>query len=228
MTVAIHQPNFLPWLGYFYKLSICDCFVFLDDAQFSKNSFINRNKIKTPRGADWLTLPVQSSGKFGQNINEVRINNFADTNKKILTTIKMNYSKAEYFKQYFPELEEIFNNSSENLSELNINLILWIYKILQINKQFYYSSKILDVQGSATEKLISICEKLECNTYLSGFGGLKYQEEELFSAANIELKIYNFNHPQYSQLWGEFLPNLSILDLILNCGEEGRDLLGAG
>lgn len=225
MIISIHQPNFLPWLGFFYKLEISDFFVFLDDVQFTKNSFINRNKIKTPQGNNWLTLPVQSSGKFGQNINEVKISNYVSVSKKIISTLKMNYAKAKYFDIYFREFEFIIQNSDGNLSKLNIDLILWISKLLKITTEVTFSSQLNSVQGESTERLISICKKLNFNTYFSGFGGSKYQDEELFLQNNISLKKTDFKHPVYPQLWGEFLPNMSVIDLIFNCGPNSREIL---
>lgn len=226
MILSIHQPNFIPWLGFFYKLKLSDSFVFLDDAQFSKNSFINRNKIRTPQGENWITLPVQSSGKFGQNINEVEITNYNVTKRKILSSIKMNYSKARYFSDYFGEFEDIFNKNEGNLSNLNIDLILLINKILNINTKVVLSSHLDNIQTNSTERLISICKKMNCSIYFSGFGGSKYQDENLFAENNIELKKTDFIHPLYPQLWGDFIPNLSVIDLIFNCGVESKNFLG--
>jgi hypothetical protein len=225
MIAAIHQPNFLPWVGFFYKFYLADYFVFLDDAQYSKNSFINRNRIKTPQGTSWLTLPIQSAGKFGQSINEVKIFDYQNSTKKVLSTIKMNYAKTKYFKEYYPQLEEIVNESRENLISLNINLISWINNILNIKKKYFLSSNLTGIQGDATERLIQICKKLDCSIYLSGYGGSKYQDETLFANSGIELMLYNFIHPSYSQLWGDFIPNLSVIDLIFNCGSESKSIL---
>jgi len=225
MRAAIHQPNFLPWIGYFYKFYLADVFVFLDDAQFSKNSFINRNKIKTPQGEQWITLPIKSANKFEQKINEVKIDNRQKSVKKILSTVKMNYSKTKYFSEYFPEFEVILNNSNDNLVSLNIDLINWINKILDIHKKIVLSSECDDISGSATEKLIKICKKLNATTYFAGFGSSKYHDEDLFSASGIELRFYDFNHPIYPQIWGDFIPNLSIIDLLFNCGSESKVIL---
>lgn len=225
MIAAIHQPNFLPWIGYFYKMSKADVFIILDDVQFSKNSYINRNKIKTPNGAIWLTLPVITSGKFGQKINEVEIKEFNKSRRKILDTIKMNYSRAEYFKNYFPELEEIFSQDYNSLSDLNINLILWIAQKLQITPVIKFSSSLPLLEAEGTLRLINICKEIGADTYLSGFGGNNYQEEKLFNDNNIYLKTYDFKHPVYKQLWGNFEYNLSTIDLILNCGENSRNII---
>ncbi|MBT3362554.1 MAG: WbqC family protein [Chloroflexi bacterium] len=225
MKIAIHQPNFLPWIGYFYKIAHSDAFVLLDNVQYTKNSFINRNKIKTPHGEAWLTVPVKKSGKFGQAIHEVEINNAVKWKNKHLKTIEMNYKKANFFNYLFSNLEEIYlNTETNNLCQLNIRLIQFISSIFKLQTRLYRSSEIA-AQGDNTLLLIDICKKLGADTYMSGFGGIKYQDEELFKEAGIKLEYYDFTHPTYLQLWGEFSPNLSAIDLIFNCGSESSSVM---
>ncbi len=225
MTIAIHQPNFLPWLGYFYKIANADLFVLLDDVQYTKNSFINRNKIKTPNGSMWLTIPVITSDKFGQKINEVEIKEPIKTANKILNTLKANYSRAEHFKVFFPEFESIINRYYNSLSILNTELILWVCRVLEINTKIISSSKLNVSSNEGTFRLVEICKSIGADTYLSGFGGNKYQDENIFLQNNISLKISEFKHPAYTQLWGNFEFNLSVVDLIFNCGPESRNIL---
>lgn len=225
MIVSIHQPNFLPWLGYFYKLTQCDVFVLLDNVQYTKNSFINRNRIKTPRGADWLTVPVIIKGRFGQLIRDVEINSSVDWRKKHLGTLEANYRKAKYFEPIFQGLETIYSvNDWINLCELNIMLLEWALSILGLKKNLVRASD-LNLEGESTQLLIDIIKELGGDTYLSGFGGANYQEEELFEKAGITLTYYDFKHPVYPQLWNDFIPNLSIIDLLFNCGSESLDVL---
>lgn len=225
MIVSIHQPNFLPWLGFFYKIYRCDIFVFLDNVQFTKNSFQNRCKIKTPQGVAWLTEPVLIKKKFGQFTDEVEFNNRLPWRKSHLKTLEMNYKRAPYFERYFPKLEEIYLVKDwKYLSEFNIELIKLICKELSINKRFESASQI-GVEGKSTSLLIDICRKLNTTSYLSGEGGAKYQEEEEFKKANIKLIYSDFKHSVYPQLWGEFVEGLSILDLLFNCGDKSVDIL---
>ena len=224
MIVAIHQPNFLPWLGYFYKLSASDVFVFLDDAQYSKNSFINRNKIKTAQGEIWLTIPVKFN--FGQAINEVKINDH-DSNwrEKHLKTILMNYKKAQFFDEIFTLLDSVYKKQNwERLIDINIELFKEIIGYLQLENEIICSS-VLQINDQSTERLAKIVKKLNGDIYLSGAGGAKYQEEEIFKRENITLKYSNFTHPTYQQLWHSFVPNLSIIDVLFNCGKQTRNLL---
>ncbi|WP_323720622.1 WbqC family protein [Acetomicrobium sp.] len=225
MIVGIHQPNFLPWLGYFYKIAQCDVFVLLDNVQYTKNSFINRNRIKTPRGADWLTVPVIIKGRFGQLIRDVEVNGTVDWRKKHLRTLEINYRKAKYFEPIFEGLMAIYlANDWENLCELNIRLLNWTLSILGLKKQLVLASS-LHVDGESTQLLIDIIKKLGGHEYISGFGGAHYQEEELFEKAGIMLTYYDFKHPVYPQLWTGFIHNLSIIDLLFNCGSESLGVL---
>jgi len=218
MIVAIHQPNFLPWIGYFYKMYKSDIFVFLDNVQFSKNSYQNRVKIKTSQGAQWLTLPVFH--KFGQLTKDVRINNNEKWKEKHLKTIELNYKKAPYFNQIYNLLVKVYtNNKWELMTDFNIELITAICNFLDIKTKTIRASS-LNTSGSATELLIDIVKKVGGDIYLSGKGGMKYQDENRFKEENITLIYTNFKHPVYPQLWGEFIEGLSIIDLLFNCGEE--------
>jgi len=226
MTAAIHQPNFVPWLGYFYKIAACDLFVILDDVQFSKNGFINRNRVKTPQGELWLTLPVEQSGRFGQKICETLVKGKEQITPKLLRTIKMNYSKSPHLLTWYPQLEEILLNKQLNLAEINLELIRWICGILGVTTPFRRSSELSGITGESTERLVSICKSVGADTYLSGLGGNKYQEADMYAAAGIQLVTSPFAHPVYKQPWGEFMPNLSVLDALFNCGSEARAFLG--
>jgi hypothetical protein len=221
MIIAIHQPNFIPWLGYFYKMAHCDTFVLLDDVQYTKNSFINRNRIKTSQGELWLTMPVTTSGKFGQLINETILTQKELHVKKILSTIKLNYSQAPFFQVYFGEFEQILQTPNNSLSELNIELIRWICKKLEIHTQIVKSSDLhINSELESTERLVAICQKLEAKCYLSGMGAFKYQDDAIFNTNGITLSKNKFVPPVYQQLWKEFIPSLSILDTLFNCGEQ--------
>jgi len=216
--VAIHQPNFLPWLGFFYKMLKSDIFVFLDNVQYSKNSYQNRVKIKTPQGAIWLTVPV--SHKFGQLTSEVEINNEEPWRKKHLKTLELNYKKTSFFKEVFELLQEIYLKKEwELLVDFNIELIFGISKFLGIKTETIRASS-LNVSGKSTDLLISIAKELNASTYLSGKGGAIYQDEEKFKAKGINLVYSDFRHPVYTQAWGEFIEGLSIIDLLFNCGND--------
>ena len=223
MIVSIHQPNFLPWMGFFYKIVQCDVFVLLDSVQFTKNSFINRNKIKTSQGVQWLTVPV--SVEFGQMIEEVRINNEFDWRKKHLKTLQMNYARSEFFEEVFNALQEVyFSENFSYLSNLNVRLIEYVMSYLDIEAEVLKASE-MDIGGKAEELLINIVKKVGGDVYLSGAGGSKYQNEAEFKDKGIELRYSVFEHPIYKQLWGDFVTNLSVLDILFNCGKYSRKII---
>ncbi|MFB0564869.1 MAG: WbqC family protein [Candidatus Aminicenantaceae bacterium] len=223
--VAIHQPNYLPWAGYFYKILKCDTFVFLDNVQYEKSSFINRNRIKTSQGAAWLTVDVITKNRFGQFINEVEINNRVSWAKKHWRSISQNYSKAPNFDAYRDFFENTYQRNWEKLVDLNKYLIVAICEIIGIKDTTILDASELDVQGKGTELLINTSKAVNADVYLSGFGGAKYMEEDAFNNAGIKLKYYDFKHPVYTQLFGEFIPNLSIIDLLFNEGEKSIQIL---
>jgi hypothetical protein len=215
-SVAIHQPNYIPWAGYFSKMSQCDAFVFLDDAQFTKNGFINRNRIKTPHDVKWLTVPVHA--KLGKAINETNCANQIWP-KKHLKTLKSAYGRSSYYDEIITWFKEILSEASENIAEVNMRILKEIGTKMRFSCRFYRSSN-LQVPGKGDDRLINIIRKIGGNEYVSGYGGDNYQNTEKFSACGIRLKYYYFEHPIYEQLWGPFIRGLSIIDMLFNCGFE--------
>lgn len=225
MIAAIHQPNYLPWLGYFYKMAGCDIFVHLDNVQYTKNGFINRNRIKTPAGSQWLTVDVLTKGYVEQKIKDVRINNVKAWTGNHWKSLYLNYSKAPYFDTFKRELEPIYRQPWENLSLLNRSMNELLAKLLGIKSIEFIEASGLKVTGKGTELLINICKKIGAGTYLSGSGGAKYMDVELFQAAGIKVVYTDFHHPVYRQQWGEFIPGMSIVDLLFNEGEDSLKIL---
>ena len=222
MKIAIHQPNFLPWLGYFYKMANCDFFILLDNVQYEKNGPTNRVKIKTPQGSIWLTLPVKRN--FPQLINETELVDFSKQKEKIIKTLSLNFQKAKYFNFLLPELQKVLEKDWRYLSQLNIELIKLIKEKLKIKTKLEIASNY-EVFGKGTDLLVNLCKTFNTDTYLSGQGGKNYQEEEKFKSANIKLEYTDFIHPVYPQLWKDFIPGLSAIDLIFNCGPKSIDFL---
>jgi hypothetical protein len=222
---AIHQPNFLPWIGFFYKIKQSDVFIFLDDAQFSKGSFTNRNKIKTPNGEKYITMPMMKKRSHFQMINECEIRDKNQSVEKILNSLRSNYRKSKYFDDYFEPLKDIINSDTSCLSDINISLVEWVLDILEIRTRTERSSNLENIDGVSTDRLVSICKAVDANKYLSGFGGSNYQDESKFLDHDIELLTTDFKHPVYDQLWGDFLPCMSVIDLIFNCGKDSKNLI---
>jgi len=221
--VAIHQPNFIPWLGYFHKIAQSNIFVLLDTVAYSKGSFTNRNRIKTPQGGQWLTLPVTKPSHSNLQIKDVQLSQPAFVLPKMLRTIQMNYSKAPYFDKYFPQFEIILTQPYNNMTTVNISIIEWLVKSFSIQTSLIKSSKLAVSTIEPTQRLIEICKRLDGNIYYSGKGGNNYQQHRKFKEENIEVILTDFKHPVYPQLWGDFVPNLSALDYLFNVGPAAKD-----
>lgn len=223
-VVCIHQPNYLPWIGYFHKIHCSDIFVFLDDVQYPKGQVVNRNKIKTPNGEHYLTVPVFGKGHFGQLISEVTIDNHIAWKKNHWKSILFNYSKAPYFSDHSHFFEELYQKEWELLSELNVYIIRNIAEMLDMDTKFIRSSG-LDIEENSTKRLIDIVKAVGGNTYLSGTYARGYQDESSFKENDIELMYQDFQHPTYNQLFGEFIPKMSIIDLLFNEGKKSKDFI---
>lgn len=214
MIVSIHQPNYFPYYGYFDKIKKSDVFVFFDSVKFTKNSFINRNRIKTIDGVKWLTVPVYNENILNTEIKDVKI--FGDAwKRKHISTIEINYKKTPHFKPIYEMLQDIYSRDWENLTDLNICTVTKVCEYLNLKTKLVRSSQ-LDVSGESTGLIVDVCKKLKADTYYSGSSGKNYLKEEMFTDSGIVLKYQTFIHPTYHQRYGEFVGNLSILDLLLN------------
>jgi len=224
VIVGIHQPNFLPWFGFFYKISLCDVFVILDTVDIelgSAKSITHRTRIKTNTGSNWLSIPlIKSDSKI---IKDVLINNSVDWKSKMLKTVYYQYRKSNHFDFFYTIFEEIINEKTEHLADLNIKAISKISNILSLNVPIIKSSGLNINSTDRNLRLIEICNSQDANIYISGKGGKKYNNEVLFQKNNIKIQYVEFNHPIYEQLWGDFIPNLSIIDLLFNCGKDSKN-----
>ena len=216
--VAIHQPNYLPWLGYFAKIKKCDIFVFLDDVQFSKNSWQNRVNIKSPNGKQFLTQPVNRINGSFTSTNEIIFSNSSWKNKH-LKSIEYNYKKARFFCDFFPIIEYILSNEAEKLAQFNISAVKNICDYLKLDISFINSSE-LKVEGNSSQRLINIIKSFNAFNYIHGIGANSYQDVQLFKDNNINLIPMDYKFREYKQLWGEFIPGLSILDICFNLDKE--------
>ena len=222
-NVMIRQPGYMPNLGFFKKIQSSDIFVFLDDVQFSKDSFDNRNQIKTNFGSEWITVPLNRP-VFEKKFNEVSISYKTNWIKEHCNMIFENYKSTPYFSSYWYEIEKILNYKHKLLIQLNFELIKYFIKTLDIHTKTVKSSE-LSITKIKTERLIEICLKLSATCYISGIGGKDYLDESLFENAKIKLIYENFVHPKYTQVHGDFIKNMSIIDLLLNEGHKSKKIL---
>jgi len=225
-VVAIHQPEHLPWLGFFHKMLSSDVFVLLDNVPFRKNYFQNRNRLRGARGPVWITVPVLTKGRSGQLISQVQINPAERRwGKRLWHTLRQCYGRAPFFAHYGPALEELYcHRQWQLLAELNVALIELLRQWLGIGTRLLRASE-LPVSGSSTLLLWRICRHLGAGAYLSGSHGPQYLDEGPFRQAGIEVLYQDFRHPRYRQLYEPFIPQMSALDLLMNHGPRSLDIL---
>ncbi len=219
MQIAIHQPDYLPYIGYFYKIYESDLFVYLDDALYSNShtGLTNQNRIKTPRGELKLKIPVKQT--MGDKINEVITKDDLGWKEKHLKSLWMNYKKSKHFDEIYSDMEHLLRCDYKRISDLNVHIISYISKKLCISKEFINSSS-LNITSKKEERIIDICSKLKASDYLSGNGAKAYQVEEHFLERGITLNYTKFKPVYYEQLWGDFIWNLSILDYLFMYGYD--------
>lgn len=224
MRIAIVQPLYLPWIGYFDLVRRSDIFVFLDHVQFERRSWQNRNRIKTPHGSKWLTVPVEKKGRLHQTIQETLIRNDLDWEEGHRKSIVHNYSASKSFAEYSAMIDDVYTKRWEYLADLNIFLVKLIGERVGIKRRYLKSSE-LGVGGTKTELLVNICKSVGADEYITGPSAKNYIRPELFDNNNIKLTYHEFVHPVYRQLNGEFIPYLSAIDLLLNCGEDSHRIV---
>ena len=224
MKVAIHQPQYLPYAGFFHKLAHCDLFIALDTVQFQKNGVQNRNKIKTAEGWQWLTVPVRH--EFGQAIQRVKINTEIPWARKNWNALVTSYKRAPFFEQYAAGLEAIYARNEESLCNVNMLTTEWAMQALEIRTPIRYASE-LNAEGAQTELLVKLCRAVDATMYLSGPGGRRYMDLDLFKQAGIAVEFQEFQSPSYEQVFPQagFVPDLSIVDAIFCCGPRAGELI---
>jgi hypothetical protein len=217
---------YLPYIGFFNKIRNADFFVIGDDFHYSKGYFYNRNKIKTSAGELMLTVPLQKNS-FSQDINKVLISNNKDWAKNHFQNIELYYRKAAHFDEYIDFFEKIYSRRWDTLYELNMATLGYFLEQLDINIPVYFTSSLLKNYTfvNKTQKLVDICKIFDSDTYLSGISGKDYLKNKIFEENKITLEYQNYSPREYKQLWGQFIPNLSIIDLLFNLGEEAREII---
>jgi len=231
MIVSVHQPQYLPWLGYFDKIARSDAFVYLDTVQYKAREWQNRNKIRTKDGTMWMTVPVMTKGLGWQNICDVRVDASTDWQKDHWHSLQCWYGKAPHFERYKAFFEDVYAQAWERLMDLNIHVTEFLLKEFGITTPIYMESE-LGTTDRSTERIIELCQKLKADTYFTGIGGQNYLDEERFKETGIGLIYQDFQPPAYRQQYSsteeEFLPCLSAIDLLFNEGENSRQILKIG
>jgi hypothetical protein len=229
MKVSVNQPAYLPWLGYFDRIDFADIHVVLDHVQFEKNSFINRNKLLSNTGKQWITLPVTKGDNGEITINKIRCFQNKKWIKKHLGTISQNYSKTPYYSDYFPHINEVLLTQTDNSNFFEIveSINKLFLKFLDIKTPIVYSSD-LKLNSKKSKLVFDICKYFNAKVYLSGINGKDYLEVGDFFNHNIEVLYQSYNHPTYFQKNSYFTPYLSIIDLLFHEGSDSINILRKG
>ena len=220
MKVGIIQSNFLPWRGYFDFIREVDLFILHDDLQYTKGDWRNRNKIKTARGLEWITVPVNYKNT-SQIIEETTVDYSTPWAKKMLNRIREVYRTAPHFETYFAQLTDLLLEPAATISDLNLRLLRWACSHLEINTPIKFSREF-HPQGAKTERLVGILKQVDATVYLSGPAAQSYLVPELLEGEGIKLEYKKYNYPEYQQLYPPFEPYVSVIDLLFMTGENAR------
>jgi hypothetical protein len=226
VTIVVLQPGYLPWLGFFDQLRRCDVFVYYDDVQYDKHGWRNRNRIKTQQGPQWLTVPVRHGGLGFPKILDVEIDTRTPWARKHVLSIRQAYARAPFLARYLPGVEELLHAPWRQLVELDLALAGLMAESLGLRRRIERSSA-LGIGGERSERLVRICRHFGGTKYVSGNVASDYLDVPLFERNGIAVEWQDFTHPVYPQLHGEFMPYMSALDLLLNCGDESAAVLAS-
>ena len=226
--LTAHQPNYLPWLGLFHKVGHADVWVVADDVQYTKHGLINRNRIRTAAGWQWLTVPVRTRGRSLQSIRQVEIAADPSWRRKHWQTLQWNYHRTPHFAEHADSLESVYKREWHHLIDLNLELCTYLLKQFGIEVEIHRSSA-LELSPDRNLRLVDMVHTCDCDAYLAGGGGSKnYLDEDLFRRAGVDCRFDAFAHPTYPQAFPGFEPSMTALDLLFNCGPASREILFHG
>jgi hypothetical protein len=228
IRVAMHQPNFLPYIGFFDKAAKADLLVIVDHVAFSKgkDNWHHRNRIRNCRGWDYITIPVSDHFNYKPFTSVTLNGNIEFKKRKHIKTFCMNYQKAPFFDDYFGSFSELYMEKENSLVEFNIKLIRWMIKSMGIKAKVVRSSELdFDLNARKTDMIMEIMENVGGSRFISGDGAKCYIEKQRFEGNGISMEFQNFRHPEYPQTYPGFIPNMSAMDLILNTGKSALKLI---
>ncbi len=230
MKLAIIQPSYIPWRGYFHQIYKADVFLFYDDVQYDKHGWRNRNRVKTANGTIWLTIPVAARGNVVERtpINEIRCAS-KDWKRKHWATLRQAYARAPYFERYAPSLESFYARDESRLAELTIELTGMLARELGIARtRLVRSSGLKGIEGAGTDRLIALLGALGADHFISGPSARSYIDEQKLDAAGVTLEYMRYDYPEYEQLHPPYDPYVSILDLLFMQGERAGGYIWGG
>ena len=228
MKCVVLQPSYIPWRGYFHQIHKADVFIFYDDVQYEKHGWRNRNRIKTPGGVQWLSIPVLSKGAVTKKIpiNEIEIDEKQTSwREKHRKTLRQSYRKAPFYARYEKLLSEFYARDDRLLADFTIDLTVALAKELGVEKTIFRRSSEFTVRGKKTERLLSLLHSVGATHYITGASAKDYLEEEKFAEAGITLEYMTYDYPEYAQLYPPFDAQISILDLLFMQGSEAGNFI---
>jgi hypothetical protein len=227
LIVTVHQPEHLPWLGFFHKINQADCIVLLDQVQYRDRYYQNKNKVMSTNGPMFVTVPVVSKDRRLTLIKDIKISD-SSWKQGYMRTLYYYYKNFPYFEPYYTELHKIVSEANDQLCDLNISIIKYFMKELEMDTKIVIASE-LDVSGAKSDLMLSICQKLNATAYLSGPSGREYLKQEMFKENQIDVIFQEFHHPRYPQYKNQhFVSHLSTIDLLFNCGSSSKEYLVSG
>ncbi|MDK2829507.1 MAG: hypothetical protein PWP67_2327 [Clostridium butyricum] len=218
MILSGHQPNYLPYPGLIGKIMMSDKFIYVTKVQYERKSWQNRNRIKTVDGYIFLTVPTLKKGKFDQLICDVKINNDLNWRRKHFNSININYKNSKFYNTYIGFFEELYNKEWNSLCDLDIYIMNYIISELGIKTKVLYD-KDFCFEGNKTDFLVDMCKKTNCDTYMSNKGSENYIDLNVFSKNQLDHVYINYVGKQYEQCFENFIPDMSIIDMLFNCGK---------
>lgn len=227
MILTAHQPAYLPWLGLFHKIALADKFIFFDQVQYVPRDWINRNQVKGKDGPIMLTVPVLTKGYLNKSISEIEINNSEPWRRKHWKTIQLNYHDSKYFKTYSDFFEDVYQRDWKLLADLNFYMLIWFLQILGFRIEVERAGRY-HFQGFKSDLVLDMCLQLKADFYIFGALGKDYADIDKFKRSGVEPYFQSYDHPTYHQLHGQFIPYMSIMDLIFNEGPNSLDILMLG
>jgi len=227
MILTAHQPVYLPWLGLFHKIALADAFVSFNQVQYQVRDWNNRNKIKTNVGEIWLSVPVKHKNHLSLKYEDILIDNEQPWQRKHWKSIYLNYKAAPFFKTYADYFEDCYRREWKTLLELNESMLLWFLKTLNIAVPIH-SARTMALSGEKSELVLDMSVKMGAEIYIFGAQGRDYADKASFAKAGVLPLFQSYRHPSYRQLHGEFLPYMSVIDLLFNCGDASLETLMSG
>ena len=224
--VSAHQPAYMPWLGYFHKMLLCDEFVVMDDVQYEKNSFINRNKILLNTSSVWLTVPVATKDYKTRTIRDMKVVDHK-WKRKHVASIEQSYRKAPHFDAVMPIVAQTLNQDSDFLIDYTNAFLTGVISYLDIATTIHWASE-MDIRSKKLDYVIELTGKLEGSVFVFGELGKDYADESVLEAAGIRPYFQAYDHPEYRQNANEFVPYLGVVDALFFCGKETLDLISVG